>query len=288
ALKQLFPEVFTEGKIDFERLKQVLGEAVDSSRERYGLTWAGKSEAIKNIQTQSIGTLRPVPEESINFHTTENLIIEGENLEVLKLLQKSYYGKVKVIYIDPPYNTGKEFIYPDNYREGLEDYLRYTGKLVENGVKLSTNTETNGRHHSKWLNMMYPRLFLARNLLKENGVIFNSKNRQKFEEQKDNFKLPLSAEGFSNPDSDPRGPWKADPFDSPGIRPNLTYPIVNPNTGEEFLPPEGRCWRYGPDDYQRLLKDNRIVFGKSGRSKPQLKRFLYEAKEKGTTPKTLW
>lgn len=339
ALKQLFPEVFTEGKIDFERLKQVLGEAVDSSRERYGLTWAGKSEAIKNIQTQSIGTLRPVPEESINFHTTENLIIEGENLEVLKLLQKSYYGKVKVIYIDPPYNTGKEFIYPDNYREGLEDYLRYTGQLDENGVKLSTNTETNGRHHSKWLNMMYPRLFLARNLLKENGVIFisiddhevhnlrsimneifgeenfianvvwnsrksvsndsiislshnhiliYSKNRQKFEEQKDNFKLPLSAEGFSNPDSDPRGPWKADPFDSPGIRPNLTYPIVNPNTGEEFLPPEGRCWRYGPDDYQRLLKDNRIVFGKSGRSKPQLKRFLYEAKEKGTTPKTLW
>src|SRR5690606_12109559 len=174
ALKQLFPEVFTEGKIDFERLKQVLGEAVDSSRERYGLTWAGKSEAIKNIQTQSIGTLRPVPEESINFHTTENLIIEGENLEVLKLLQKSYYGKVKVIYIDPPYNTGKEFIYPDNYREGLEDYLRYTGQLDENGVKLSTNTETNGRHHSKWLNMMYPRLFLARNLLKENGVIFIS------------------------------------------------------------------------------------------------------------------
>ena len=174
ALKQLFPEVFTEGKIDFERLKQVLGEAVDSSRERYGLTWAGKSEAIKNIQTQSVGTLRPAPEESVNFDTTENLIIEGDNLEVLKLLQKSYYGKVKMIYIDPPYNTGNEFIYTDNYQEGLEDYLRFTGQIDENGVKLTTNTELSGRHHSRWLNMMYPRLFLARNLLKEDGLIFVS------------------------------------------------------------------------------------------------------------------
>lgn len=175
ALKKLFPEVFTEGKIDFERLKQVLGDAVDSGRERYGLMWAGKSEAIKNIQTQSIGTLRPVPEESVNFDTAKNLIIEGDNLEVLKLLQKSYYGKVKMIYIDPPYNKGNnDFIYPDNYREGLENYLRYTGQIDENGVKLTTNTETNGRYHSKWLNMMYPRLFLARNLLKEDGVIFVS------------------------------------------------------------------------------------------------------------------
>src|SRR5690606_36481526 len=133
----------------------------------------GKSEAIKNIQTQSIGTLRPVPEESINFHTTENLIIEGDNLEVLKLLQKSYYGKVKMIYIDPPYNKGNnDFIYPDNYREGLENYLRYTGQIDEDGVKLTTTTGANARYHSKSLNLMQPRLFLARSLLKEHGVIF--------------------------------------------------------------------------------------------------------------------
>ncbi|ABO49059.1 DNA methylase N-4/N-6 domain protein [Desulforamulus reducens MI-1] len=173
-LKKLFPEVFAEGKIDFTRLKQALGENLDTERERYGLSWAGKSEAIKNIQTQSHGTLLPVPEESVNFDTTENLIIEGDNLEVLKLLQKSYHGKVKMIYIDPPYNTGNEFIYPDNFKEGLEDYLRYSGQVDGDGIKLSTNTETEGRFHSKWLNMMYPRLFLARNLLREDGVIFVS------------------------------------------------------------------------------------------------------------------
>jgi adenine-specific DNA-methyltransferase len=174
ALQELFPEVFAEGKIDFERLKQALGESVDEGRERYGLSWAGKSEAIRNLQAQSMGTLNPVPEESVNFETTENLFIEGDNLEVLKLLQKSYYNQIKMIYIDPPYNTGKEFIYPDNFREGLEDYLRYSGQKNSDGIKLTTNTETDGRFHSKWLNMIYPRLFIARSLLKEDGVIFIS------------------------------------------------------------------------------------------------------------------
>lgn len=173
-IREEFPEVFSEGKIDFERLKMVLGEFVDNGRERYGLSWAGKSEAIRNIQTPSVGTLLPVPEESVNFETSENLIIEGDNLEVLKLLQKSYHGKIKMIYIDPPYNTGNEFIYPDNFREGLEDYLRYSGQVDGDGIKLTTNTETDGRFHSKWLNMMYPRLFLARNLLREDGLIFVS------------------------------------------------------------------------------------------------------------------
>jgi len=174
ALRELFPEVFAEGKVDFERLKQVLGESVDEGRERYGLSWAGKSEAIRNLQAQSVGTLNPVPEESVNFETTENIFIEGDNLEALKLLQKSYYNQIKMIYIDPPYNTGKEFIYPDNFREGLEDYLRYSGQKNGEGIKLTTNTETDGRFHSKWLNMMYPRLFLARNLLKDDGMIFVS------------------------------------------------------------------------------------------------------------------
>jgi adenine-specific DNA-methyltransferase len=129
---------------------------------------------MRVIQEPSIGTLEPMPEESVDWETTQNVIIEGDNLEVLKLLQKAYYGKVKLIYIDPPYNTGNEFIYPDNFREGLADYLRYSGQTDEEGLKLSANTETDGRYHSKWLSMMYPRLFLARNLLRADGVVFVS------------------------------------------------------------------------------------------------------------------
>lgn len=171
-LKELFPHVFNEDKIDFERLRQTLGEDIDTGLERFGLTWPGKSECMKIIQQPSIGTLKPCKEESVNFDTTENLFIEGDNLEVLKLLQKSYYGKAKMICIDPPYNTGKEFIYPDKYSESLETYLAYTGQVDAEGKKFSTNTETDGRFHSKWLNMMYPRLYLARNLLRDDGVIF--------------------------------------------------------------------------------------------------------------------
>lgn len=175
ALLRLFPEVRTEGgKIDFERLRLTLGETVDVGKERYGMNWPGKADCFKIIQTPSLGTLLPCPEESVNFDTTENLIIEGDNLEVLKLLQKSYLGKVKMIYIDPPYNTGNDFIYPDNYTESLQTYLEYTGQVDGNGKKFSTNTDTDGRFHSKWLNMMYPRLYLARNLLREDGVIFIS------------------------------------------------------------------------------------------------------------------
>jgi len=174
-LLRLFPEIRTEGgKIDFERLKLAIGETVEVGKERYGMNWPGKADCFKAIQSPSLGTLRPCPEESINFETTENLIIEGDNLEVLKLLQKSYLGKVKMIYIDPPYNTGNDFIYPDNYTESLQTYLEYTGQVDAEGKKFSTNTEADGRFHSKWLNMMYPRLYLARNLLSEDGVIFVS------------------------------------------------------------------------------------------------------------------
>lgn len=172
-LRELFPEVFTEdGKIDFERLKLTLGEAVDAGKERYGMNWPGKADCFRTIQAPSLGTLRPCPTESINFDTTESLIIEGDNLEVLKLLQKSYLGKVKMIYIDPPYNTGNDFIYPDNYTESLETYLAYTGQVDAEGRKFATNTDTDGRFHSKWLNMMYPRLYLAANLLRDDGLIF--------------------------------------------------------------------------------------------------------------------
>lgn len=173
-LRELFPEVFSEGKINFHRFKELFGDYVSEDRELYGLMWNGRSEAIKAIRTVSVGTLCPAPAESVKFESTRNLIIEGDNLEVLKLLQKGYQGKVKVIYIDPPYNTGKDFIYPDNYREGLQTYLRFTGQVDEDGFKLTTNAETDGRFHSKWLTMMYPRLALAKQLLRRDGVIFVS------------------------------------------------------------------------------------------------------------------
>ena len=173
-LRDLAPHVFAEGRLDLDKLRLAVGETVEPGVERYGLGWAGKSEAFRNVQTPSVGTLLPMPEDSVAWDSTGNLIIEGDNLEVLKLLQKPYHGKVKMIYIDPPYNTGNDFIYPDNYREGLDDYLRYSGQVSEDGLKQSTNTETSGRFHSKWLSMMYPRLFLARNLLREDGVIFVS------------------------------------------------------------------------------------------------------------------
>lgn len=173
-LRGIFPEVFAEGKIDHDTLLRMLGKWVEPGKERFGLNWPGKADCMKVIQSPSVGTLLPMRDDSVNFDTSENLIIEGDNLEVLKLLQRSYYGKVKMIYIDPPYNTGNEFIYPDNFHEGLDEYLRFSGQVDAEGYKLNTNTETEGRYHSKWLSMMYPRLFLARNLLRENGVIFVS------------------------------------------------------------------------------------------------------------------
>lgn len=174
-LKEIFPEAFTEdGKVDFDKLRLTLGETVDVGKERFGMNWPGKSECFRTIQQPSIATLVPSREESVNFDTTENLFIEGDNLEALKLLQKSYIGKIKMIYIDPPYNTGNEFIYPDNFSESLETYLEYSGQTDSEGKKFATNTDTDGRFHSKWLNMMYPRIFLAKNLLAINGVMFVS------------------------------------------------------------------------------------------------------------------
>ena len=173
-LKEIFPEVFSEGKIDFSKLEEELGTFKDDENERYNFTWNGKSEAKKIALTPSTGTLRPCKDESKDWDTTQNLYIEGDNLEVLKLLQKSYHKKVKMIYIDPPYNTGKDFVYKDNFRDNIKNYLEITGQVDSDGNKLSTNSETSGRYHSDWLNMMYPRLKLARNLLKDDGVIFIS------------------------------------------------------------------------------------------------------------------
>jgi adenine-specific DNA-methyltransferase len=177
-LKALFPELLTESvngvAINVDVLKQLVGDAaVTDAEEKYGLNWHGKRRARQIALTPSTGTLRPCPDESVDWDTTQNLMIEGDNLEVLKLLQKSYAGKVKMIYIDPPYNTGKDFVYPDNFQDNIKNYLEITGQ-VEGGKKISSNTEASGRFHTDWLNMMYPRLKLARNLLQEDGLFFVS------------------------------------------------------------------------------------------------------------------
>jgi adenine-specific DNA-methyltransferase len=173
-LKAMFPEVVTEDGVNVDALKQLLGKTVTDTEEKYGLNWHGKRKARQLALTPSTGTLRPCPEDSVAWDTTRNLMIEGDNLEVLKLLQKSYAGQVKLIYIDPPYNTGGDFVYPDNFQDNISNYLQLTGQVGEEGTKLSSNTEASGRFHTDWLNMMYPRLKLARNLLGEDGVIFIS------------------------------------------------------------------------------------------------------------------
>jgi adenine-specific DNA-methyltransferase len=184
-LKELFPEAFTEGlSVDWDKLRLTLGQSIDVGKERYGMNWPGKADCFKTIQQPSIATLIPARDESVDFDTTENLFIEGDNLEVLKLLQKSYLGSFKIIYFDPPYNTGKDFVYPDDYSENLDTYLEYTGQVDTDGKKFGTNTDTDGRYHSKWLNMLYPRLFLAKNLLANDGVIFISIDNHEFDNLK--------------------------------------------------------------------------------------------------------
>ena len=349
---QLFPNCIVEsgkGKsIDFEVLKQELSnDIVDDRKEKYQLTWSGKREAIVNANTPTTKTLRPIREKSVDFDNTNNIYIEGDNLEALKILQESYLNKIKCIYIDPPYNTGNDFIYNDNYSKSATDELEESGQVDEYNNKLITNSDSNGKYHSDWLSMMYPRLKLARNLLTNDGVIFISiddnevdnlkkicneifgeknfvaqipwqsrasiqndtdfsvnheyicvfaKNRRmenrrlkesnyKIWHENDSFvfkPLPLDKDKFDNPDNDSRGLWKADPFDAPHIRPNLTYKIKNGNTGVEYLPPNGRCWRTEQNKYLQLLADNRIVFGKDGKSRPQLKVFYEEKKELGS------
>ena len=178
ALRVLFPELVTEGPdgvaVNLDVLKQLVGDRTfTDTEEKYGLNWHGKRRARQLALTPSTGTLRPCPADSVDWDTTQNLIIEGDNLEVLKLLQKSYAGKVKLIYIDPPYNTGKDFVYPDNFQDNINNYLELTSQ-VEGGKKISSNTEASGRFHTDWLNMMYPRLKLAMGLLRDDGVIFVS------------------------------------------------------------------------------------------------------------------
>lgn len=173
-LKKLFPNVFSEGKIQFNKLEELLGQYVVDDEDHYNFTWHGKRKAGRLAQTPSTGTLRPCREESVDWDNTQNLFIEGDNLEVLKLLQKSYHRQVKMIYIDPPYNTGNDFVYEDDFKDGVKNYLEVTGQLDGDGKKMGTNSSSAGRYHTNWLNMMYPRLKLARNLLREDGVTFIS------------------------------------------------------------------------------------------------------------------
>jgi adenine-specific DNA-methyltransferase len=327
-LKTLFPDIFSEGKIDFDKLRETLGDTVETREERYNFTWHGKSQARRIAQTPSTGTLRPCKAESKHWDSTQNLFIEGDNLEVLKLMQKSYHKQVKMIYIDPPYNTGKEFIYPDNYQDNLDTYLEYTGQKDSEGRKFGTNTETTGRYHTNWLNMMYPRLKLARNLLRDDGVIFISiddnevANLRKLCDEifgEENFVSnviwqsrtsisndqeislnhnhtliysknreqlvfhgePLNKSEYSNPDQDPRGPWKLVPIDANKPGGDTLYPIINPKTKNEYYPPNNRSWAMNSKDYQKLFDDGRIKFGMNDDSAPKKKLYLKERIEKG-------
>ena len=196
-LKQLFPEAVNEDGLDVDTLVNLLGKR-EERRERYNFTWAGKQEAILSLNKRSQAALKPIPDESLNWHRTGHLFIEGDNLEALKLLYKSYFGRVKMIYIDPPYNTGKDFVYPDNHTEPLANYLRLTGQVDEEGNVQTSNIEASGRRHSNWLSMMYPRLFLARQLLRDDGVIFVSIDDNEVHNLRMLMNLIFGEENFRN------------------------------------------------------------------------------------------
>ena len=174
AMKSLFPSAFSEGKIDFGTLRQLLGDFEIAAPETYGLSWHGKHEARRSALEPSTGTLLPDLQRSENWASSRNVFVEGDNLEVLKLLQRAYAAKAKVVYIDPPYNTGKDFVYPDNFRDGVREYLKYVGEMTADGTRVTTNPKNGGRFHSRWLSMMLPRLVLARELLAEDGTIWVS------------------------------------------------------------------------------------------------------------------
>lgn len=357
----LFPQCVTERldkdskpelAIDFDKLRAELSnEVLDEGEERYQFTWPDKRAASRLANTPTTQTLRPCREESVDFDTTQNLYIEGDNFDVLKVLRETYLGKVKMIYIDPPYNTGNDFVYNDDFAQGKGDFEAQSGLFDDDGNQtvdpMQRNTESNGRFHTDWLNMIYPRLKVARDLLSDDGVIFISIDENECENlrkmcdeifgernlvaqipwqsrasiqndtdfsinheyicvyakvrrmqnrrlketnvfewyKRDSFvckPLPLDPSKFDNPDNDPRGPWKADPFDAPHVRPNLTYSITNPITGVQHLPPRGRHWRTDNYQFSSALKDGRIIFGKSGEGRPQLKVFYEEKKDFGS------
>lgn len=338
-MRELFPECIKEGVIDLESLANNLGIDIGNKEETYSFNWYGKAGAIKSALSPSAGTLRFDSGESITSDDSRHSIIEGDNLEVLKLLQKSYHKKVKLIYIDPPYNTGGEFIYPDRFQDNLNTYLELTGQKDYNGIRFSSNVETSGRYHTNWLNMMYPRLKLARSLMRSDGAIFisidhhelanlrkvcdeifgeenfqsiiswqkrytRSNNTTDFTtmveyivvySKSNEFKVNLLSRSeeadarYSNPDDDPRGPWKGASFlnpKSPAERPNLCYEILNPNTGKKTVPTT-HAWRRSKEEFDRLSKENILYWGSDGKSNvPSIKSYLSDAR--GMTPVNFW
>ena len=348
-IAELFPNCLTErldenGKpeaaIDFDMLRQELSkDIVEGPEERYQFTGPDKRNAIRLSNAPTTDTLRPCREESVDFDNTQNLYIEGDNLEVLKLLRENYLGKVKMIYIDPPYNTGNDFVYNDDFAQTTGDYIHNSGQEDEEGNRLVANTESNGRFHTDWLNMIYPRLKVAKDLLSEDGVIFISIDDNEVENLKkvcnevfgeSNYKsqiawqkrytrsnntidfttvvehilvysrsgqfvvnlLPRTDEAdnrYSNPDNDPRGSWKGASFLNPATpsqRPNLCYPITNPNTGEITYNTD-HAWRRSKEVYDQLQNEGKLYWGIDGKSKvPSIKMFLSEAR--GLTPINFW
>lgn len=318
-LRSVFPECFSEQKLDINKLLSLCGEYIDNDFEKYKFEWKGKAECLKLAQKRSTGTLRPCREESVNFDDTNNIYIEGDNLEVLKLLQTAYYNKVKMIYIDPPYNTGNDFVYEDDFADPMARYKEITQQTTK------SNPETMGRFHTNWLNMMYPRLRLAANLLRDDGVIFISiddnevVNLRKLCDEvfgEENFigiilwKKKTNGNNmgyippvhdyiisyakdinsikdigydvtkeyinktYSNPDNDPRGPWTT--MDLSANHKGPHFPIINPANGAVFNPPEGRYWVFNEDEVKKRIADGRIIFGKTGTTRPVQKVFAAE------------
>ncbi len=348
----LFPHCVTErlgkdGKtpelaIDFDKLRaELTNEVLDDREERYQFTWPDKRAASRLANEPTPQTLRPCREESVDFDNTENLYIEGDNLDVLKVLRETYLGKVKMIYIDPPYNTGNDFVYNDDFAQGKGEFEQNSGLYDEEGNQtldpMQRNTEANGRFHTDWLNMIYPRLKVAKDLLSDNGVIFISidDNEQRnlrnicdevFGEsnfvativwqkkyaatndskgfstthdyivvyQKSNLftrnLLPRTKEQnipYKYDDNDGKGLWRSDNILVKSFSKLGVYPITNPNTGVDYYPPKGSCWRASQETMKKWLSENRIYFGKDGKGAPQLKRYLSEVQQ-GRVPITWW
>lgn len=340
-LAQLFPAAVKDGEVDFEALKEELGQFQEVGSEKYELTWAGKRNAKKIAQEDVVGrTLKFIPEDSKDAETTENLYIEGDNLEVLKLLRQNYYGAVKMIYIDPPYNTGNDFVYNDSFEMNDDEIKENDESFSGFGEKYSINSDTQSRYHANWISMMYPRLKVAKDLLRDDGVIFISIDdneminlkgicneifgEENFIEQliwkrrantpndrvigkiheyilvyaknMDSVVLYLQPrdaaldEKYKNPNNDSRGPWFADNLSANGkggrLVQSCVYPIKNPITGEEYYPPQNKCWLYNREKMNELMVDGRIGFRESSGA-PYLKRFLSEVRQGSTLPTLL-
>ena len=350
-IRELFPGCVTEARdeatgavrlaVDFDQLRQELSDhIVEGPQERYRLDWPGKREALLASNAPIAKTLRPSESDSVDFLGTHNLFIEGDNLEALKVIQETYLGKVKLIYVDPPYNTGRDFVYDDDFAENAESFMVRSMQTSASGDRLVANPESNGRFHSDWLTMMYSRIRLAKTLLSEDGVFLTSiddgevSNIRKVCDEifgEDHFAAQIiwkkrntppndrvigaqhdyilvyfkndlaginlrprtddQIARYKNPDDHPKGPWVVGDLTAnvKGGRFSqaLYYPITNPNTGEEFYPPNNGNWRFNKDRIERLIASDEIYFGKDGTSSPKLKRFLCDVKD-GATWTTLW